>query len=435
VPDRAANLIANLAASGGGELAVRVSQIATLAIVGRLLGPAGLGLVGIGWSLYMMLLSFVQVGPELVAIQRYAQAPPGSTLRAGLIARMTALKLALAVAAIPTMLAAGALIGGGERAVVLQVLVQASIFVGGAVACGWVFRASGWFAPNSLLRSGQAVLGVGLLIPALLVWPSPLAVPAVEASTALVFGLLGWALLGREVSAAWSAPGSWARLGDDARAAILLGVGSVLSAIAWTVAIPIAALYMPAEQVGRLTAVLRLVIGINSIFQIGLQVCHPMLARLYGTNRREGAAFASALLLYSTVSVLLGVAALMAVADWLIPAILGARFADVVPLFRLIALSLVPATIGSVFGYALLASAQIAAFTWISALATLATALATLAAMQLAPRPDAAAVMIPILTLQALGSAYIAWCTGLVGALPSWRLLAPAAIGRFLQQR
>jgi O-antigen/teichoic acid export membrane protein len=437
VPERAANLIVNLAASGGGELVARIGQIAVLAIVGRLLGAAGLGIVGIAWSLYTILLSFVQVGPELVAIQRYAQAPRDGATRAALVARTTVLKLAIALAAIPVMLAASAVTGNGDVAVVGQGLVQATIFIGGALGCGWVFRAGGWFAGNSALRGGQAVAGLALLLPALLVWPSPLAVPAVEACVALLFGLIGWAMLAREpgaaVGAGTAAVGT--RFGDDARAALLLGVGSFLSATAWTVAIPIVAQSLPVEQVGRLAAVLRLVIGLNSICQIGLQVCHPVLARLYKTDRAAGAAFAGALLWYATLLVLLGVAGLTAAADWMIPALLGRGLADVAPLFRLMVLALVPATIASVFGYGLLADARVATFTWISALATLATALGTWLAVRVTALPDAAAVMIPILAAQALASAYAARAAGLVAALPCRWVFAPAAVGRFLRQR
>jgi hypothetical protein len=82
--------------------------------------------------------------------------------------------------------------------------------------------------------------------------------------------------------------------------------------------------------------------------------------------------------------------------------------------FAVLALTIVPVVIGSVFGYALLADGRYGLYVWICAGGAAAALLGCALAFYVRPRADAVGVLILVATLVALASGLAAWRHDLV---------------------
>jgi O-antigen/teichoic acid export membrane protein len=177
-------------------------------------------------------------------------------------------------------------------------------------------------------------------------------------------------------------------------------------------------------------------LAVNALFQLGLQVFHPVLAHRYATDRAAGRFLVGALVMYALAATLPASAVLILAAPWLIPPLLGIEFTDAAPVFAVLATSLVPTIVGSVFGYALMADGRYRLYNLICGGGALLSLVSCALAFHI--YPDAEAVLALTVTVTAMGLAcgIAAWRLDLVqlGAI-SWRQLSPARIRKILQER
>ncbi|MBV8534907.1 MAG: oligosaccharide flippase family protein, partial [Alphaproteobacteria bacterium] len=384
---------ANLAAMGVAEGVARVAQLLTIALLGRVLGPVGLGIVGVAWAVFQLAAPFVQYAPELMGARLVAQ---GTHTDEAFI-DVTAIKLAIGVLSTVAM-AGGAMVAfADDPAERIQVAVQALLPVAVALNGVWAFRGLRRFSAYAVVRSLHTVALLLCLVAALTLRPATWIVPAAEAAvglaaSALAFGLLfEWRTLpGLAVTMYRRIFQLRARIGE----ALQFGLGSFFAGAIWSVPLLVAgAMLEPARQ-GYLAAALRLILAVTALYQLVLQVFHPVMAHRYAHDRSAGASLAAALVVYAIVTTVPVAAGLAAFAPWIVTLLLGPDFADMANVFAVLALTIVPVVIGSVFGYALLADGRYRLSLWISAGGAAAALLGCVLAFQVRPRADAVGVLI-----------------------------------------
>jgi O-antigen/teichoic acid export membrane protein len=415
----------NLSALAVAELVARASQLAIVAILGRRLGAAGMGVIGTGWALYAIALPWVQSAPELVGIRELSLRP----FRISIAAEINALKLVAAAVAFAGLSAFAGLVYAGRSDYVAQVAAQASALLAAAFGVGWVFRALEQVEVHAVLRVVYALLAVLALGVLLSLRAQPLLVPAVEfALQALVAGA-GFAVLRRRARRGrrplrprllrWRSGRPLRRYGPSVLAQ---GVAGVSAAATWSACIPIAAL--------------RLCLVTNGTLLLGIQLFLPRLTRALSADSGHASELVGRLLLYATLCGVGGAAALGAAAAPLCRQLLGPEFAAAAGPVRIAALALVPASAGAVFGYAILAAHRDRVFTLFMLAGAAATVLAFPAAFAWARSPLALAVLPAVLALQTAAMGAYVFGSGLlrpVAPRPVW--LAPTELRAFLGSR
>jgi O-antigen/teichoic acid export membrane protein len=190
------------------------------------------------------------------------------------------------------------------------------------------------------------------------------------------------------------------------------------------------------ERQGYLAAALRLILAVTALYQLVLQVFHPVLAHRYAHDRAAGASLAAALVVYAIVTTFPVAAGLAAFAPWIVTLLLGPGFSGMANVFAVLSLTIVPVVIGSVFGYALLADGRYRLSLWISAGGAAAALLGCTFAFYVRPRADAVGVLILVTTLVGVASGIAAWRYDLVRfADIRPRQLSPTRIRKILMER
>ncbi len=404
---------ANLLALGVAEGAARLAQLLTIALLGRVLGPVGLGIVGVAWAVFQLAAPFVQYAPELMGARLVAQ---GTHTDEAFI-DVTAIKLAIGLLSTAAMVA-GAMVAfvddPDER---LQVAVQALLPIAVALNGVWAFRGLRRFSAYAVVRILHSVVLLGCLAAALIVRPATWVVPAAEAALGIAASALAFRLLFE-----WRALPGLARtmyrrsfqLRSRIREALQFGLGSFFAGAMWSVPLLVAgAMLEPARQ-GYLAAALRLILAVTALYQLALQVFHPVLANRYAHDRAAGGSLAAALVVYAIVTTVPVAAGLVAFAPWIVTLLLGPDFAGMANVFAVLSLTIVPVVIGSVFGYALLADGRYGLYVWICAGGAAAALVGCALGFYLRPRADAVGVLILVTSLTAVVSAIAAWRYDLV---------------------
>lgn len=434
-PAQAGTVKANLVALGVAEGVARLAQLVTIALLGRVLGPEGLAVVGVAWAVYQLALPFVQYAPELMGARDVAR---GEATEDVLI-ELTGVKLALALVASVLIAIAAVTAFTGDPVTRLQVLAQGPLLIAVALNGVWAFRGLRRFSHYAIVRSLSSLLLLVLLAAFLRLNPVPAVVPAAEALAALfaailAFGLLlGWrsiAATHRHVLSSFR--GVRTRIVDT----VQFGLGSFFAGAIWSVPLLVARVFVDPVEQGHLAACLRLMLAVNALFQLGLQVFHPVLAHRYAVDRAAGRFLAGALVMYALAATIPVSAGLIVAAPWIIPPLLGDEFTDAAPVFAALATSLMPTIVGSVFGYALMADGRYRLYNLICGGGAVLSAISCAVAFHI--YPDAEAAVALTLTVAVVGAAagIAAWRFDLVqlGAI-SWRQLAPSRIRKILQER
>lgn len=426
---------ANLVAVGVAEGVARLAQLAMIALLGRLLGPAGVGVVGVAWAVFQLALPFVQYAPELMGARDVAQ---GAEVCDAVI-DVTAIKLVVGLIAAVAMALGAMIVFRDDPADRLQVTVQAVLPIAVAVNSVWAFRGLRRFVAYAVVRSVQSVILLGCLVVVLWVRPVPWTVPAAEAAAGLAAAALAYGLLfGRQGFAAGgkSLYRRGLRLWPRIAAAIRFGLGSFFASATWSMPLLVGHSLLDAAGQGYLAAALRLMLAVTALYQLALQVFHPVLAHRYATDRRAGGSLAAALVVYALATTVPISAVLVAAAPWIVVSLLGAGFAPMADVFAMLALTLTPIVVGSVFGYALLADGRYGLYVWIGAGGAAAALFGCAGAFYLWPRPEAVGVLALVASLVALASGVAAWRLDLVRFSDVHiRQLSPARVRQVLAER
>lgn len=432
---QAGTVRANLAALGVAEGVARIAQLLTIALLGRVLGPAGLGVVGVAWAVFQLAAPFVQYAPELMGARLIAQ---GMHTDDAFI-DVTAIKVVIAVLATLAMIGGALTAFADDPAERLQVVVQALLPVAVALNGVWAFRGLRRFAAYAVVRSIQSVALLGCLAAALMILPATWVVPASEAAIGLVASALAYGLL-FEWRALPALIVTLYRRGFELRArtgeAIRFGLGSFFASATWSVPLLVGRVLLdPADQ-GYLAAALRLILAVTALYQLVLQVFHPVLAHRYASDRAAGANLSAALVIYALAATIPVTAVLVVLAPWIVTLLLGSAFAAMANVFVALALTLAPVAVGSVFGYALLADGRYGLYVWISAAGAAGAVIGCALAFTVWPQAEAVGVLTIVAILVALASGIAAWRYDLVHfADVHPRQLAPARIKKILLER
>ena len=426
---------ANLIALGTAEGVARIAQLLAIALLGRALGPEGLGIVGVAWAVYQLALPFVQYAPELMGARDVARGEDPNEV----VADLTAVKLVIALIAALLIAGTAALLFSADSVTAIQVAAQGPLLISMALNPVWAFRGLRRFAEYAIVRTASSVALIGLLAGLLWIAPVPWTVPAAESAAALVAAAVAFALLFD-----WrSMPRAIARTFCGTVAlrakmfdAVQFGLGSFFAGAIWSAPLLVGRAFLDPVEQGHLAASLRLMLAINALFQLGLQVFHPVLAQRYTADRDAGRTLAGALVVYAFAGTIPVSALLIVSAPWIIQPMLGAGFAEASDVFAVLSTSLMPTIVGSVFGYLLMADGRYRLYVLICAGGAALSALSCAAAFSL--RPDAEAVVAVTATVAAVGIAagIAAWRLRLVDPRAiTWRQLAPARIRQILQER
>ncbi|MBI1779200.1 MAG: oligosaccharide flippase family protein [Proteobacteria bacterium] len=434
-PPPAASVRANLLALGTSEVFARVAQLLSLAILARVLGQEGMGVVGTAWAIYQLAVPFVQYAPELIGTREVAR---GVEARAAFVS-LTLVKLLIAVFACLPIAVCAAFFLDADPAAQLQVALQCPVLFAVALSGVWVFRGQRrlWAYAAVRIVSSAALLaglffGLGLV-------PLPWVVPVAETLTGLIGAAIAYALLmGAEPLQRVVAEvrASLPELRTHVAEAVQFGLGAFLAAAMWSAPMLVARVFLDPGEQGVLAATIRLILAVSSLFQLALQVFHPVLAYRYTHDRESAKSLAAALVVQVfavTIPVALAVALL---SPWIAGSLLGSEFDRAAIVLTALAPTLIPTAVSSVFGYALLADGRYQLYVFICAGGAAASVLGCWIAFSLLPDPEAAAVLAPVMTLVALVQAFIVWRLDLVSyAHVSWRQLAPSRIWQMLKER
>jgi O-antigen/teichoic acid export membrane protein len=432
---RAGTVRANLLAVGIAEAVARVAQLALVAVLGRSLGPDGLGIVGVAWAVYQLALPFVQYAPELIGTREVAQ---GEEIDATLI-DITAVKLVIALMAALVATIAAALWFSDDVREEIQVLAQVPLLLAVSLNGVWAFRGVRRFAAYAVVRSAHSLALLACLALLLQVVPAPWIVPAAETAVGLLAAALAYALLldWRTLAAVlWRTLRRMPAVRARTVAALRFGLGGFFAMVTWSAPLLIARLFLTTGEQGQLAAALRLIVAVNALYQLALQVFHPILAHRYAQDRAAGRELAATLTVYALAVTVPVVIALIALAPWIVTLLLGADFTTAAAVFAAVAPVLIPTVIGSVFGYALMADGRYGAYVWMCGGGALATVAGCAAAFYVWPHPEAVGVLTLVTALVAVIGAVAAWRLNLLAFnAVHWRQLAPSRIRAVLRER
>ncbi len=426
---------ANLLALGAAEAVARLAQLVAIGLLGRVLGPEGVGVVGIGWAVFQLAVPFVQYAPDLMGTRNVARGDAVGPVYTDL----TAIKLMISLLAGVAILVAAPLLFGDDRPAEFQTLAQIPLLVVVALNGVWAFRGLRRFTAYAVVRCVSSLALLACLAVVLLVAPAPWAVPLSETVTALAAALVAYTMLLGLGSLPSLVPGIVRRaaaLSGQVSETVQFGLGSFFAGAIWSLPLLVAHNYLdPAEQ-GLLAAALRLILAVSSLFQLALQVFHPVLASRYQSARESGRSMAAALVVYAFVTTIPASLALVLLSPWIVGPMLGSSFESAAIVLAVLAPTLIPTTVGSVFGYALMADGRYRLYVLIQAGGAAASAVGCGVAFSFFPEPAAVAILSAVMTIVAVVGAIVAWRLDLVHfAQVSWRQLSPARIGAMLRER
>jgi O-antigen/teichoic acid export membrane protein len=394
-------------------------------MIGRRFGRSGFGVIGTAWALFNIALPIVQYSPELAATRTLAH----SHSRVYIIGQITALKLQFAVASILVLSIFALVFYRGLPAVQVQIIAQSMLLLTAALSFDWVFQAFQHFEINSSLRCLRAIVSVGALFVALRLFSSTLVAPIVDFIALLVSSVLAVEMLRRWHSRMTVGTLTGLTIISFARhrramtrhglPVIKLCASSFSNAVSWSTCIPIAGLFITAEQVGVLAAAVRTSQIVNSIFMLAIQLFFPILVRSRHTNK--GKETTANLLLYSGIAAGLVYCAISVFARSIMTSIFGPAFEDATVPLRLISLVIVPSALGAVYGYTLLAANQDRVYVQTMTAGAVASSLLNCVAFWLWPTPASAALLVPVALCQTAILAYHCHRANLVAAAPFGR--------------
>ena len=426
---------ANLVALGVAEAVARLAQLLTIALLGRALGPEGLGIVGVAWAVYQLAIPFVQYAPELMGARDVAR---GEAIDA-IFVDLTAVKLMVAALSAALIAAGAAAFFAGDTTTQLQLLAQCPLLIAVALNGVWAFRGLRRFAAYAVIRSANSVGLLACLAAILWVFPRPVAVPIAETAAGLAAALLAYALLLGWRSLAETAARTIARLrglGPRIGEAIQFGLGSFFAGATWSIPLLAGRAFLDPAAQGHLAASIRLLLAVSALYQLALQVFHPVLAHRYSVDRAAGRNLAAALVVYALATTIPGSIALAVAAPWIVKPLLGAEFAPAASVLAALAPTLIPTIIGSVFGYALMADGRYRLYVAICAGGAAAAVIGCGLAFYVVPRPEAAGVLVLVVTLVGLAAGVATWRLGLVSfAHVTWDQLSPQRVQAVLRER
>lgn len=433
-PPRAASVRANLLALGASEGLARAAQLLTLGILARALGQEGMGVVGTAWAVFQLAVPFVQYAPELIGTREVAR---GVDARLA-FTEVTGVKLLIALlCSLPIAVGALVLLAADPPSR-LQVAAQIPVLFAAALSGVWVFRGQRRLWAYAVVRIiGSAILLLGL-IALLQVAPAPWVVPVAETLTALVAAAIAFVvIIGREAPGVLAELAAYGRGGrQHAAEAIQFGLGTFFAAAMWSTPMLVARPFLDPGEQGQLAAAIRLILAISSLFQLALQVFHPVLAHRYAHDRAAARRLASALVVQVFAMAIPITLAVIALAPWIVRMLLGSEFDEAADVLVALAPTLIPTAVSAVFGYALLADGRYRLYVVICAGGAAASAIGSAIAFYLLPDPEAAAVLAPVMVLIGLTQVVAAWRLDLVSfADMTLRQLAPSRIRQMLKER
>lgn len=425
---RSSPLSSQIIATGGGEAANRVAQLLSMALAGWVLGVEGLGIIGLAWSVVSIIQAVVLGGPELAGIRALALAGGDERRQSAIVVEILRLKLLMALAAIPVIFAAAWAMEPQDPRTWPQVGAQTCAMIAASLGSVWALRGLGRSLDQGLIRSGQAAGTLLLLWGVLQVWRSPLAVPLAEAVAALAAAGIGWTRLRH-------APRGQTARHHFTAAALKLGFTSVLGTLAWWIPILVVARLGSMADVGILTGLLRLILGINGLMHIGFQAVLPALSHLFATAPHSGRAAIAAITAQSTVLTVAALAVLAVIAEWALPLLLGPAFAPAVPLFLALLPLLLATALSAPAIYALMANGQHGELLVLQMGATIACAVACVLAVRWEAGVWSALALQLVMWLQGAALLLSAHRHRLIGrAGAGWRaLLDPRHLDRMIK--
>ncbi|HYH18766.1 MAG TPA: hypothetical protein VD995_09105 [Azospirillum sp.] len=424
-------LLVHLIAIGGGELVFRLTQLLTVALAGWFLGMADLGVIGIAWSLTAIAMGIVLGGSDPIGTHRLAVASPEQ--RARIIADVAGFKLILIVAAVPILFTVQMALGYEDAASRAQLLAQVCSMTLISLGYSWALCGLGRFYEQGLIRLVQGIATLALLPLLLLVFRSPLVVPMAEAAAAALAIVIARHRLG---PCARLSPPSLAGLRDLAKPALLLGLAGVVGTVIWQMPVLAAAHWVSIEEVSHLSVLFRLILGLHPFLHVTLQTMYPSLARALASDPSQGRDMVFVLTLHACGAMTAMVALLAGVSDILVPTIMGPRFAEAAPLFRLLVPVMVPFTITTAMTSALLARGQTRPIVYVATATAVMEAVACNAAFWLWPAAPSALVFHLVLWGQAVLTGIAARRCGVIGwPTVTWDVwLNPRTLGRMIHR-
>lgn len=394
------------------ELIARISQMVIVALASRLLGPAAFGLVVFGWSVAALSLPVTQIAPETVGVRYISEGrDPGLTWRA-----VTLYKIGVALVILLCLVPLGPWSPIGILAINAPAFWQCTANAFALLVVGanpiWALRGMQGFGQANIARMIQSISAVGLCLILILLAPDPVMVPIGEAMAGIISAALAYFFLRRH----------GLRFGGkifhglqlvDLRLIGLNAFGASAATALWYAPLLVAWIHLSPDDFGLLGAVWRLTIALYAMGLVVYQVLHPIMVRTYTADQALGRRFAARLLILATIGGLALIAGLQIFAGAIIAILFGESFSAARPLFVWISPILLPALIGSVFGYALLSGGQEGQYARAATITTLLGMIAVFGLLVWWPDAMAFIIMVPIMVLFAVLQAIYAQRAGL----------------------
>jgi O-antigen/teichoic acid export membrane protein len=431
----AATVRANLLAVGVSEAVARAAQLVTLGLLARALGQEGMGVVGTAWAVFQLAVPFVQYAPELIGTREVARGVDAP----GTFAQVILVKLAIAFLAALPIVGGALLLLADDRQSELQVILQIPVLLVTALGGVWVFRGQSQLWVYAAIRIAAAASLLAILFVMLQAAESPWVVPVAETATGLIAALIALVMIGWRVALpklAQAVRGWRAGLGKQIYEAIQFGLGTFFAAAMWSTPMLVSRLYLDPGEQGLLAAAIRLFLAVSALFQLGLQVFHPVLAHRYSQDREAAKRLVAALVVLVFAASVPVALALAGLAPYIVRPMLGAEFDRAADVLATLAPTLIPTAVSSVFGYALLADGRYRIYVAICAAGAAASAVGSLVAFTILPDPEAAILLTPVMAASAIGQILAVWRLDLISIRHvTWRQLAPRRVWQMLKER
>ncbi len=348
-----AGLLRDIAYVSFGKYGQYLVTVATLPLIARVLGTAGLGLLAIGMSAYFLGSLLIDLGITSYMAARVQESgmlgPDGqgaggraSGVDTGVVNRIRGTYLvirAAILAAVAVALVVVAVAGAPEQ----LTMIVLGLFVGGfwSMSEDWVLIGQGRFGASTLYQSIARVGYLGLLLALLPKFPSAvMALLCLLGSAVISVALTWW-----DTWRTFGAPSAPRGVGKLVRSAAPVISGRLLTTSYGQGAATVYGTVLDAVSLGLFSASDRLVRAVQSMLDpIGFALL-PRLAKRGSEDRFWPDALRS-------LTVCVGVAFVASVALWvsapmLIPVVFGTEFSDAVAVLRVEALILPATTVTS----------------------------------------------------------------------------------------
>lgn len=338
-----AGLLRDIAYVSFGKYGQYLVTVATLPLIARVLGTAGLGLLAIGMSAYFLGSLLIDLGiTSYMAARVQESGMQESGIDSGVVnrARGTYLAIRAAIlAAVGVVLAVVVAAGAPEQ----LTMIVLGLFVGGfwSMSEDWVLIGQGRFGASTLYQSIARVGYLGLLLVLLPKFPTAvMALLCLLGSAVISVALTWW-----DTWRTFGAPTAPRGVGKLVRSAAPVVSGRLLTTSYGQGAATIYGTVLDAVSLGLFSASDRLVRAVQSMLDpIGFALL-PRLAKRGSEERFWPDVLRS-------LAVCVGVACLASAALWvsapmLIPVVFGAEFSEAVAVLRVEALILPATTVTS----------------------------------------------------------------------------------------